>query len=74
MSKPVVAIAVLVVAEATEEGMVAAMVAVIMVAAISMGEATTAFAAHISVAGATCAVRPPFPVRLRSKARAAARR
>src|SRR5882724_8109011 len=66
------------VAEATEGAMAAAtaMVAatVITVAAISMGEATTAFAVRISAARATCAVGPPFPVRHRSKARAAARR
>jgi hypothetical protein len=59
-------------AAATEEGMAAAMV--IMVAAISMVAATTAFAVRISVAGATCAAGPPFPVRLRFKARAAATR
>src|SRR6266404_6689258 len=48
------------VAEVMEEGMAAAMVMVaamvIMVADISMVEATTAFAVRISVAGATCAV------------------
>jgi hypothetical protein len=59
-------------AAATEEGMAAAMV--IMVAAISMVEATTAFAVRISVAGATCAAGPPFPVRPRFKARAVAMR
>jgi hypothetical protein len=59
-------------AEATGEGMAEAMV--IMVAAISMVAATTACAVRISVAGTTCAAGPPFPVRLRFKARAAARR
>jgi len=48
--------------------------AMVMVAAISMVAATTASAVRISVAGATCAAGPPFPVRLRFKARAAATR
>jgi len=77
MSKPAVGIAVLVLATllssvalgkgggATEEGMAAAMV---------MVAATTVCAVRISVAGATCAAGPPFPVRLRCKARAAAMR
>src|SRR5258705_4333525 len=47
---------------------------VIMVWAISMVAATTACAVRISVAGATCAAGPPFPVRPRFKARAAATR
>jgi hypothetical protein len=47
---------------------------VIMVAAISMAAATTAFAVRISVVDATCAAGPPFPGRLRFKARAAATR
>jgi hypothetical protein len=52
--------------------MAAAMV--ITVAAISMAAATMACAVRISVAGATRAAAPPFPGRLRFKARAAATR